>query len=78
MSGHQMRSAIQRAAQMAAYGQNGRNRDGLVTSYDPSTYSVKVALQPDGTETSDPIALGRPRLGHVLPAADRRVGAGDH
>ena len=38
----------------AAYAQKSgfsSTRSGLVTAYDPSTYSVKVQLQPTGEET---------------------------
>lgn len=38
------------AAQMAAQGQ-APTKIGTVTSYDPNTYSAKVMLQPEGTET---------------------------
>ena len=48
---HRLRVAIAQTARMAADADHSRSRKGLVTSYDPQTYAVKVALQPDGTET---------------------------
>lgn len=51
-----MRHALEMANQMRlqallAAGHLAKPRLGLVTSYDPSTYSVKVTIQPEGFET---------------------------
>lgn len=52
--------------------QVGFPRRGLVTSYDPNTYTVKVQLQPDGTETGW-LQLASPWIGngwglHIPPS----------
>lgn len=45
-----MESLAMRSAQAAGLGMTGIRR-GLVTAYDPDSYSVKVQLQPTGEET---------------------------
>jgi phage baseplate assembly protein gpV len=47
---HGLTNQMRRAAQEAASSQ-ATTRQGIVTSYDPGTYAVKVELQPDGTLT---------------------------
>lgn len=42
---------VRREAQIVAERAAGGIRIGTVTSYDPATHSVKLALQPEGTQT---------------------------
>jgi phage baseplate assembly protein V len=46
----QLINAMNEAAQRAL-DRKATSTPGIVTSYNPNTYSVKVTLQPDGTET---------------------------
>lgn len=50
MSGARIANQIRAQALLAA-GVFARPRLGLVTSYDPDIYAVKVLIQPEGTET---------------------------
>jgi phage baseplate assembly protein gpV len=48
--GHRLNSAIAQIAEMAASGL-AVSKMGLVTSYDPATFSAKVVIQPSGIES---------------------------
>ncbi len=50
MTASRLLNSLRAQAQMAAQGR-GSMRLGLVTSYDPATYSVKVSMQPDNVES---------------------------
>jgi len=59
-----------RLQSMAVAGLTMRTRFGLVTSYDPDTYAVKVRLQPDDVETGWlPIVAGMAGNGWGVQAA---------
>ena len=50
MTASRLLNSLRAQSQMAAQGR-GSMRLGLVTSYDPATYSVKVSMQPDNVES---------------------------